>query len=265
MEELTKTQILLLTLLVSFVTSIATGIITVALMDQAPAGVTQTVNRVVERTIEKVVPEKNSANVITKEVVVREENLITDAIDKTAKSLIRIRKTITTESGTPASVTVAFGTVMSNKGNIVAPSSFLEENTTYKALLPDGTEVALKLSFFEKGLAFFTIAEETKFEFIPIKFADTTSVKLGETAITLYGREKNTVAIGIISAIRNTEDEKTYYESNLPLGEIYGNPIMNLFGEMVGMRSCINENYIVSSDTILEISKSKEKPTTSTQ
>ena len=56
-EQLNRTQILLLTLLVSFVTSIATGIVTVSLMGQAPHGITQTVNRIFERTVEKVVPE----------------------------------------------------------------------------------------------------------------------------------------------------------------------------------------------------------------
>ena len=89
-EHLTKMQIVLLTLLVSSVTSIATGIITVTLMNQVPPAVTQTLNRVVERTVERVVPDKSQgASVITKEVtiVVKEDDLITDSI---GKNLIQI-------------------------------------------------------------------------------------------------------------------------------------------------------------------------------
>ena len=69
MEHLSKSQIVLLTLLVSFVTSIATGIVTVSLMDQAPPAIAQTVNRIIERTVEKVVSSGQSAaaTVVTQE------------------------------------------------------------------------------------------------------------------------------------------------------------------------------------------------------
>ena len=92
MEDLNKNQLILLTLLVSFVTSIATGIITVSLLQEAPPVVTQTINRVIERTIEQVVPESEGGGTVTREVtvVVTEEDQVIDAISKNAKSVVRV-------------------------------------------------------------------------------------------------------------------------------------------------------------------------------
>ena len=95
LEELNKTQIVLLTLLVSFVTSIATGIVTVTLLDQAPPAVTQTINRIVERTVERVVPASpSSPSIITTEkettIVVKEEDLITESIERNKQYLVRL-------------------------------------------------------------------------------------------------------------------------------------------------------------------------------
>jgi hypothetical protein len=55
-EDLNKSQLILLAILISFVTSIATGITTVTLMDQAPKSVTLPITRVVQQTVEKIVP-----------------------------------------------------------------------------------------------------------------------------------------------------------------------------------------------------------------
>lgn len=55
-KDLTKTQLLMLAVLLSFVTSIATGITTVTLMQQAPTSVTVPINRIVRETVEKVAP-----------------------------------------------------------------------------------------------------------------------------------------------------------------------------------------------------------------
>lgn len=55
-KDLNKSQLILLAVLLSFITSIATGITTVTLMQQAPASVTIPVTRIVRETVEKVVP-----------------------------------------------------------------------------------------------------------------------------------------------------------------------------------------------------------------
>src|SRR3989338_10938680 len=106
-EKLNKTQIILLTLLTSFVTSIATGIVTVTLLEQAPPVVTQTINRVVESTIEKVIPSQGTS-VVTKEttVVVKEDDLIAKSIENDSLSLARIFEKTLNKDGSPATIFV---------------------------------------------------------------------------------------------------------------------------------------------------------------
>lgn len=91
LEELNKTQIILLTLLVSFVTSMATGITTVSLMEQAPPALTQTVQRVVERTVERVVPADTG---VAPEVVTRERTVVVREADAVADAFARVEKTL---------------------------------------------------------------------------------------------------------------------------------------------------------------------------
>jgi hypothetical protein len=55
-KDLNKSQLILLAILLSFVVSIATGITTVTLMQQAPDSVTIPITRIVRQTVEKIVP-----------------------------------------------------------------------------------------------------------------------------------------------------------------------------------------------------------------
>ena len=71
MESLTKTQIVLLVLLVSFVTSLTTGIVTVTLVNQAPQPVTHTINKVVEKLVPREFTVKEKTVVFS-----NEENLV---------------------------------------------------------------------------------------------------------------------------------------------------------------------------------------------
>ena len=57
-KDLNKSQLILLAVLLSFVTSIATGITTVTLMERAPQSVTVPLTQVIRETVEKIVPAK---------------------------------------------------------------------------------------------------------------------------------------------------------------------------------------------------------------
>jgi len=99
MEELNKSQIVLLTLLVSFVTSLATGIVTVSLMEQGVSPVTTTINQIVERTKEIIVrvPEPQDPIVITETVTVHQSDLVAAAVAKNKDSSIIIYKVVLNE------------------------------------------------------------------------------------------------------------------------------------------------------------------------
>lgn len=94
LEDLTKSQLLLLTVLVNFVTSIAVGVLTVSLLDQAPPTVTQTVNRIVDHTVETIASTTPIQAIIPapapQTVVIHDEDLQTAAIAANAARTIAI-------------------------------------------------------------------------------------------------------------------------------------------------------------------------------
>lgn len=73
-KDLNKSQLILLAILLSFVISIATGITTVTLMEQAPPSITIPITRVVKETVEKVTPE--GTNITTEALSEEEKKLL---------------------------------------------------------------------------------------------------------------------------------------------------------------------------------------------
>lgn len=206
MENLTKHQLILVALLISFVTSIATGIVTVSLMDQAPKGVTQTINRIVERTVEKVVTEpKKSGETIKETIIVKEEDRIVEAIEKNAKSAVRIYK-VNSVSNTevPLKTFVGLGIVISKEGDIATDGSVMSSLDSYVVVLNNEKEYDAKLTLSKenKAIAFLKIAPKEKetISLVPAILANSDTLKLGQTVISLEGKLRNTISVGIVTS-----------------------------------------------------------------
>ena len=212
MENLTKHQLILVALLISFVTSIATGIVTVSLMEQAPKGVTQTINRVVERTVERVVTEPKKGNDIIKEtIVVKEEDKIIEAIEKNSKSMVRIYKTESSAGGgNPLKSFVGIGIIISKEGDIATDSAIITSSALYSVVLNDAKEydVELKPLHENKLISFIKIIPKASEELslMPAVLANSDMLKLGQTVISLGGKLRNSVSIGVITSFVESND-----------------------------------------------------------
>jgi len=273
MEDLTKTQIILLTLLVSFVTSIATGIITTSLLAEAPTNVTQTINRVVERTIEKVTtPDSNGSPSIVREVtIVKEDDAVTKAIEKTSPSIVRIN--IRDANG--SSSFHALGVVISNSGLILTAKNNLIPNASYNVSLSDGATFNASISrqSDKDDIVLFQIESDPSYKnkLAVVSLAANTP-KLGQTIILISGKDKNNTYVARVTGL-NTRIEKDSKGQNTTITyavetdvrfsvEISGAPIINLSGELVGVKnSILSDQTVAVGDytTVLPIKQLIEK------
>jgi len=260
MEDLNKTQLILLTLLVSFVTSIATGIITVSLLQEAPQGVTQTINRVVQQTIEKVVPVESGGTQKVKEVtvIVKEEDLVIDAINKNAKNIVRIKDTALVDG---VSLFYGLGFLVSKDGIIVSDRrENLSVNNIYLATFSDGISFQMRVVAYDDNasLTFFQIIKDQRNP-IPSEPAilATKELQLGQTVIAIEGDKDNVVSIGRVvsfgygTALSGGEKPILSIKTDIsPKTKTFGGPLVNLNGEIVGIRTTyestgtLNESYV---------------------
>jgi len=269
MEHLTKQQIVLLTLLVSFVSSIATGIVTVSLLDQAPPAVTQTINRVVERTIEKAVSASTSTPQVTKEtIVVKDDQAVVSAISKTSPAVVRIHGRFI---GAQNDDYLGLGVVVSSKGFIVARVS-VDDRGTFTATLDGGNIVNLNLIAKDgkTGLILFQAEQgagpvEAR-TYTPAKLGDSDGVQLGQSIIALGGEREVTVLSGIVSSIvrdgavrPNGVPAVSLIRSSVSDESALSHSILvNLAGEVIGFKygSSRDDGYMPSDSALDAFGKS---------
>lgn len=252
-EDLTKFQMILLVLMVSFVTSIATGIVTVSLLAQAPPVITQTINRVVERTIETIVP-KEIGFPSTKEttVVVKEEDLLTASISAS------LGKTGRVFSGVASTTSVVGLAALIGPNTLITDSSIVEKD---HLVLIGNTSVVFTVTqqFPDIGIAVL-VPKATSTLPTAFKVGDTGALKLGATTVALVSVTSERVALGAVAsrnAIIDVVPQKgasaisiRNIDTGITVALVPGTPLVNIFGDLIGISTSISQAFGGNGDFI---------------
>lgn len=258
LEDLNVTQIILLVLLLTFVTSIATGIVTVALLAQAPPAVTQTINHIIQRTVEAVQPATGASKAtIIKEttVVVKEDDLVTNSIAVSFSKLGSVRGGISTTSPMVAlGVPIAGGLILTDSASVDDEPHlvvFDATSTVYmvKHRLP-GVGVAVLAPRSGAGVQ------------IVFRVADAGTIKLGQFVVALSSVTGTRVGIGSVSGkytlARIDNDGDVFVvraiDTNISGKVPVGTPLINMFGDVVGIATSISQGDSGGAGTFVAIS-----------
>jgi hypothetical protein len=264
LEKLNKSQVVLLTLLVSFVTSIATGIVTVALMEQAPPAITQTVNRVVERTIEKVAPESLVASAASPEtVIVRESDLLASAIQRVSPSVVRLFTPGRDEAGNDAQLFIGLAIVADANGVLIADAG--TPDGTLTALRSDGVSVPVNVIARPSGSNLIRLQAATtnekneKISWKPVAFAQK-EASLGASVVTIGGRTSVKIGKGVIigTSAYGNDNPSGIIETDIPADSFAaGSPLIDADGAVIGIatresRAAALGGFLASSAIVLQ-------------
>jgi hypothetical protein len=235
-EELSKSQLILLTILVNFVTSVATGILTVSLLDHAPTVVSTTVNRVVERTIETVAQAAPAA--IVQAPAPSTQDLVTSAIGEAATRAVAIYAERTGTS-TPA---VAIGTFLPKARAVVtAAQTALPENAVIAFAGNVYAEASLTRQ--DNGVAIYRFVEGSVLPKAtePI-LVTSNNLKLGQTALAITA--DGSAATGIVARVGSDGVFTTLPDIGA------GSAAVDLSGNLIGIGAGVTPGRLIGSDTI---------------
>lgn len=217
-EDLSKTQLLLLTILTNFVVSIATGVLTVSLLDQAPTTVTQTVNRIVDNTIETVTTQVPA---IGGEAAPSTEDLLTATIASNASRVVAVRRSA------EGDVLGRGFYIKTARAIIVVPGiQAFPNNVT--VVLPDGAVVEATRAQSAGAMVVYIFPENAALpQVASADFVASTDLKQGQTVIAIAN--DGSAVTGIITKI-----DAAGIATSLPTVPA-GSVAMTLGGNIAGM------------------------------
>lgn len=235
-EELSKSQLILLTILVNFVTSVATGILTVSLLDRTPAFVTQTVSRVVEHTIETIAQATPAA--VTQAPAPSNQDLVTAAIGADATRMVAIYAGATGTS-TPS---MSVGTFLPKARAIVtAAQDVLPKEVLIE--FPGSVYFPASLAHQGGGITIYGFADSAVLPKVTSPtLISASDLRLGETVLALTA--DGTAATGIIARVGAKGIRTTLPDIGA------GSAAVNLSGNLIGIGAGGTPGLLISADMI---------------
>ena len=238
LEQLTKSQLLLLALLVSFVTSIATGIVTVTLVNQAPTDVIRTINREVQTIVEKVTPGETKIieRINNTNAGPTESDLIVLAVKKNRDSVLLVKL----EDGIyhPAVSILPKGVILSQSEGLVEKSEYellWSINTSTSTVLKARVETIDETT----GVALLKLIPANSSSGLPYVSLTGSAPALGERVFAL-GTNKDlgeTVRLGNVTTINTNDASSTpvVMTSITAVASINSMPVFDLSGDLIGL------------------------------
>lgn len=263
-NNLNKSQFLLLLLLVIFVTSITTAAVTVTLLDQSPkAGITQTINRVIENTIEKIVPGATTTIVRVKEVpvVVSEGQQIAQAIQKVAPGVVKLAV-----SGDAGWQSLGSALAVRNDGLFATSLTVLPQNSasTTESTSTAPAVLAVFVGTSTEAIPVKVAARDEKSQVAVLKIDGTTTPSLiippwfksnllfGQTVVAIGANQTNApeVSQGIVLSLLNSDTATSFQiiRTNAVTSDTLGGPLVTTTGEVSGLSFA--KGYAISTAAI---------------
>ncbi len=281
MEDLNRTQLIMLVLLVSFITSLVTGIVTVSLVEQTPSPITQTINKV----IEKIVPYENKEQAASLAPAVilyqSKEDATIKAVKNVSPSVVSVVATKDMpvieeyyinpfpglmpdlqipqyrQKGTEKKqVSSGTGFFISKDGLLLTNKHVVEDTKAeYSVILNDGRKLEAKV-LARDPFQDLAIIKVTGDNFTPIPLGDSDSVSVGQSVIAIgnaLGEFRNTVSVGIISGLHRSVTAEGSSAGPEQLQELIqtdaainpgnsGGPLIDLSGKVIGINTAIAQS-----------------------